>query len=305
MPSAEHQSLTRLLTEARGAFAAALALVGIELCGELEIRPGPDAVRDGGPSDLLPDGTLIAHRRDGEAEEAFVVDVQLRRDPSKPDTWVVYVSITRRRLRCPTTLVVVTPYQGVANWAAQPIEIGRGASLAAVVIGPRQIPPEVSLERAREVPTLATLAVVAHGRGPHAEHVGRVAIETIRYMLARNDDHTRYHADVVYAFLDDDVRRKLETEMEARIEGPPYSSYLRRLEAEGWERGQAEGWRRGQAEGQVRGQAIMLVHLIDGRGLRATEPQRARMLSCTDERLLQHWFDRAITASSVDEILAP
>ena len=85
----------------------------------------------------------------------------------------------------------------------------------------------------------------------------------------------------------------------------------RAAEVEAWladhpdEARQAEGWRRGQAEGQVRGQAIMLVHLIDGRGLRATEPQRARMLSCTDERLLQHWFDRAITASSVDEILAP
>ena len=30
-----------------------------------------------------------------------------------------------------------------------------------------------------------------------------------------------------------------------------------------------------------------------------------KIKNCTDERLLQHWFDRAITASSVDEILAP
>ncbi|MCA9655702.1 MAG: hypothetical protein KC501_37680 [Myxococcales bacterium] len=303
----------------RGALAVALSLVGIEIPAELELRPGPEAVRDG-TSDLLPDGTLVAHWSDGEAEEAFVLDVQLRKDPSKPTNWVVYVSITRRRLRCPTSLVVVTPFEGVESWAAGPIEIGRGHSLVPIVIGPSSIPHDVSLERAREIPMLATLAVVAHGRGPHAEQVGRVAIDTIRAMVAGEDQEAGYHADVVYAFLDEDVRRTLEEEMNVRVEGPPYSSYLRQLEAQGHMKGLAEGRMAGReeglaegreeglaeglAEGRMEGRAQMLLALAARRGLRMTARQRSRVRSCADEALLMRWFDRTITATSATEIFS-
>lgn len=56
------------------------------------------------------------------------------------------------------------------------------------------------------------------------------------------------------------------------------------------------------AEGMTKGMGQMLVQLLDSRGLVLTHALRERIASCKDELLLQQWFQRAITATTLTEI---
>src|SRR5262245_46834599 len=78
---------------------------------------------------------------DGGPVLAVVVEVQLRVDPRKRQTWPAYVATLHARLGCPVVLLVVCPDGPVADWCASPIVIGQpGLVLTPVVLGPRQVP---------------------------------------------------------------------------------------------------------------------------------------------------------------------
>ncbi|MCX4243674.1 hypothetical protein [Paraliomyxa miuraensis] len=55
-------------------------------------------------------------------------------------------------------------------------------------------------------------------------------------------------------------------------------------------------------EGILKGMARMLERLFVLRGLSLTDELRERLAECKDESLLQRWFDRAVTATSLTEI---
>jgi hypothetical protein len=64
-----------------------------------------------------------------------------------------------------------------------------------------------------------------------------------------------------------------------------------------------QGRAEGQAEGLAQGHIEMLLHLL---GKRFTVPVsiRSRVMACTDTTQISTWFDRAITATSLDEVFA-
>ncbi|MFJ7131460.1 hypothetical protein [Streptomyces fungicidicus] len=64
--------------------------------------------------------------------------------------------------------------------------------------------------------------------------------------------------------------------------------------------GQAEGFR----EGRAAGKAEQLLRLMERRGFSPLEETRQRVTTCTDMPLLDLWFDRAIDATTLDEIFA-
>lgn len=291
MPSAKYQSLARLLTEGRGVLREILAFAGVDVPEDLELRPGPDAVRGGGPHDYFPDGTMVAQgTTDYEALEAFIVEVQLSEDSRKQFTWPLYVAVTRNRLRCPTTLVVFTDSDEVARWAARVIEANGDISIRAVVIGPRQIPRTLSIERAREVPALAVLAIVAHGRGPEARQLGSIAWAAVRPLVDRGDELGMLYLDVMLAYLDPRVLEQILEDDMMILGYEPISPYFKRRDAEVF------------AKGRARGMARMLERLMERQGLDPTDEQRRSIVSCNDPDTLQHWFDRALGATNATEI---
>ncbi|MEX1365107.1 MAG: hypothetical protein AB1Z98_18400 [Nannocystaceae bacterium] len=268
-----------------------LGWVGIDVPGTLELRPGPDAMRDGSAHDLFADGTMVAHASNGDDESrAFVLEVQLREDLRKYLTWAYYVIVTRRRLGCPVTLLVFTDDEDVARWAERPIDVSPGLVLSPTVIGPSNIPRDLTLELSRNVPALAVLAVVGHGRGSDAERLGRMALEVTRPMFARGEDHARLYVDVIFAYLDRAVLQKvLEDEMNLQTY-EPISDFLKEHIARGRTEGRTEGLR----EGTVR--------LLERRGLEPSAEQRQRLAACTDVAQLKRWFDRAVMAKTVAEV---
>ncbi|WP_069166370.1 hypothetical protein [Nocardia altamirensis] len=57
-----------------------------------------------------------------------------------------------------------------------------------------------------------------------------------------------------------------------------------------------------RAEGAFEARSKNIVRLLDRRGVNVPDTVRARILACRDGDRLDHWFDRAITATTVDEL---
>ncbi|MCL2730768.1 MAG: hypothetical protein FWE15_12195 [Actinomycetia bacterium] len=60
----------------------------------------------------------------------------------------------------------------------------------------------------------------------------------------------------------------------------------------------------GHKSGQLEDAREKLLRLLDKRGLTASEAIRGRVESCTDMGMINTWFDRAIDASSLDEVFS-
>jgi hypothetical protein len=66
-------------------------------------------------------------------------------------------------------------------------------------------------------------------------------------------------------------------------------------------------WRsfnRGKAEGEVAGEIKALLMILKQRRLAITDDQQRRIVACTDLATLDRWLDRALLATSVDELLS-
>jgi len=63
-----------------------------------------------------------------------------------------------------------------------------------------------------------------------------------------------------------------------------------------------EGREEGRVEGRARATAKNLLRVLDHRAWPISAPLRARVLATSDEQILQQWFDRALTAGSLEEV---
>jgi hypothetical protein len=59
-----------------------------------------------------------------------------------------------------------------------------------------------------------------------------------------------------------------------------------------------------KAEGRAEGEAGMLLRVLAARGFDVPGHVRERVLSCTDLGQLEGWGDRAVTASSLDDVFS-
>jgi hypothetical protein len=220
----------------------------------------------------------------------IVVEVQLQRDDRKRFTWPVYVAGLRARLECPACVLVVTPSDAVADWCRTPIDLGPGAALSPLVIGPASVPVVDDAAVAQRDPELAVLSVLAHGHEPHAEAIGLVAILAARHL---SDERQVLYSDLVYAALSQAARTALEGLM---------ASGTYEFQSEFAKKHQAKGRAEGVAEGEAKGRAEALLDVLEARGLPVSDEARARILACTDAAQLAAWVRSAVTAASVDEL---
>jgi hypothetical protein len=329
MPSRTHQGLVRLVT------GYPHLLVGlVRRCfgfrvPRVALLPGPETVRVFG-SERVADAVLVAWRRRGVARESLVVEVQLRVARGKRQAWALYVVGTWAKLGSPTTLVVLTPSERVARWASRAIDIGRGRTLCQpLVLGPRQIPAEMSLTRARARPESLALSVLIHGHKRGSLSLGRTAIIVARELLASRNEERMVLADLILGAVNGAVRKIVEAEMivdgqvwfsdvvgnimkkraKARKEGlaEGRTKGLAEGRTKGLAEGLAEGRTKGLAEGRTKGLAEgvtkALLMVLEARGLRPTSAQQARIERCQDRKQLETWLQRAVAASSVSAIL--
>jgi hypothetical protein len=166
----------------------------------------------------------------------------------------------------------------VADWCRTPIDLGPGAALSPLVIGPASVPVVDDAAMAQRDPELAVLSVLAHGHEPHAEAIGHAALLAALHL---SDERQMLYSDLIFAALS----QAAQTALEGIMAGGTYEF-------------QSEFAKKHQAKG--RAQAVL--EFLEARGLPVSDEARARILACTDAALLAAWVRKAVTVASVDEL---
>ncbi|HEX7841547.1 MAG TPA: hypothetical protein VF469_28945 [Kofleriaceae bacterium] len=217
-----------------------------------------------------------------------VVEAQLRRDDRKHYTWPQYAMNARARHRCPCIVAVVTTSPRVAHWASQPIDVGNGTVFRQHIIGPGSIPKLTDPERAAREPELAVLSAMAHGRR-NTPAARRIAVAAFAGLSRLPDDDQR----LLYSLL---VERSLGAALRKALE---MQADIRKYMSASQQR----SYDKARTEGKAEGKAEAVLTILAQRGLPMTVRQRHKIRQCTDLATLDRWLDRALSVTSVDELL--
>lgn len=165
--------------------------------------------------------------------------------------------------------------------------------------------------RARAGPALVRLTwlMLHHGRTEHlaerlpewealflqvytapdgVENLGRV----VRYLLSIGDKEARDAAGQV-----------LHSVMTAQRAEELMKSYGDELIEQGLQRGLERGREEGREQGRTQERAESVLRILAARGVQVGDAARQKILTCTDAALLSCWFDRALTATTLSDVL--
>ncbi|MFI6320863.1 hypothetical protein ACIBG8_25220 [Nonomuraea sp. NPDC050556] len=235
------------------------------------------------PTEYRADAALLYGPRD--AKLGVVIEVQLKKDVRKHESWLAYIANLRARDHCGVCLVVICPDQTTARWARKPIETGHpGLVLTPLVIGPDNTPVITDVAEAVGNIGLAAVSAITHGKHPQ--------IKTILAVLAKALDSidremAQEYADCVIVALDGDAQEEMKRMMAAK-------SYLY----------QSDYAQKLRAEGRAEGEAEAILMVLDARRVLLSEGDRDRIRSCTDLAVLDEWVRRAIVVESADDLFA-
>jgi hypothetical protein len=192
-------------------------------------------------------------------------------------------------------LMVVAPDAAVARWCARPIELGHpGFVLQPLVLGPEAIPVIVDEQAARADPELAVLSAIAHGR---REEVGSaIARAILGAAQGLDDERCSFYVDLTMASLSAAARRTLEALMKSG-KYEYQTEFVRK-----WI---IQGRQEGLEQGRLVGERMALFKVLNARGFQVDDVAGQRIMECTELAQLESWLDKAVTASSVQELFEP
>lgn len=146
-------------------------------------------------------------------------------------------------------------------------------------------------------PELAVLSAILHGKGEHAEAVGRAARQA-----AANLDDTRsnLYTDLVLYAVHAAARVILESLMSHPHEYK--SDFARRYYGQGHTEGKAEGKAEGEVVGEARGERKLLLRLLERRFGPLPAWVTARVAEAAPEQV-EAWGDHLFDASSLESLL--
>ena len=231
---------------------------------------------------------------------AIVVEVQLLPDEDKRTTWPVYLSCLRERMDCPTALLVVTPHEATAAWAAQPIELGHpGFILRPLVMGPDMVPVVRDEVAARQDPELTVLSAMAHGFEPVGLDIARAALGALGQL---DDERARLYVDLVWSRLNDAAKAALEALMQGNYEYQ--SDFARKYHGQGLQEGREEGGEEGKQEGRQEEARQALLDVLGARGWSPSPELLGRIGACADLAQLKAWLRLAVSAPALEEVFS-
>jgi len=166
-------------------------------------------------------------------------------------------------------------------------------------LGARPGPPLVRLawlvlrhgrseELARKLPDWVTLFAQVQAGPEGAEHL----VVVIRYLLWTGGKAVHKAArQVLHSLVDGQRAEEL------------MGSWAEEMIERGVEKGLARGREEGREEGRLQERAEAVLRILTKRGVQVDEAARRRILSCTDGATLDRWFDRALNATALSEVL--
>lgn len=235
------------------------------------------------------DAVVELRDRDDGVIAAVIVEVQLGIDAGKRDTWPLYITALRAKLKRPVVLLVVTSESVVTRWARTKIAIGHpGFDLTPIVVGFDDVPRSIDRISAQRVPELAVLSAMAH---PELE-VAEAAVDAISQLP---EDQNRLYLDVVMTLLPARIRQILEARV---LQGYKYQSeFALRYYNQGHEKGREEG----RNEGRNEGLRLAVLALAQSRLDAVTVEDHAAIEAIRDEHGLTELINALGRASSSSE----
>jgi len=278
MPSQAHAVLVDLFRQSQSLTLDLLRTAGVQV---RNWQPTiVDSTRPVTSSDYHVD--LAVRCSDGRRKTRLLVlvEIQLQTDRDKLRSWPLYQAAARAQYECDACLLVVALTERVARWARKPIPLGPGGSVfRAIVFGPSDVPHHFE----HPTPELSLLSGLAHGK---------------------TDPATLDAAITAIAPLDDAQRSKDYMDVLRYHVGEAFERALERLMATTEHKYLSDWARKYYDEGEAKGEARALLRILAARGLEISDEARAQVLACQDLARLDAWLTRALTATSVAEIIA-
>lgn len=291
-PSRLHESVVELFRSRPGLVVELLAdVLGYAVPEHAQARLASNDLSDYQPTEYRADAVVTLTDAAGTPVLAVVVEAQLRPDGDKRWSWPAYLANLQARLQCPVVLVVVCPTAEAGGCAVPHVTGHPGYVLWPLVVGPEQVAPITEVGQACRHPELAALALLAHPDHPEFERFFHTLVTALDQS---NHEHAGLYTDMVLASASPAVRQRLEEFMATRTY-EYQSNFARRYYTEG----EAQGEARGRAEGEVRA----LLAILRARGIPVPEDIHIRITACTDLDQLDTWVHRAITATTIHDIL--
>ena len=282
MPSMAHEILVDLFKN-RPSLAAEILVevLGVPLPDYTEARIASADLTEIQPAEYRAD--VVALLLDGAAPvRVVIVEVQLGIDPQKRLSWPAYATVSRAVHGCPAALLVVAPDPVVAEWCAEPIEIGiPGFVLRPPVLRRNAVPVVTDLGEAARRPELGVLSAMAHDETEQGATIASAVLPAIQGL---DEDRARLYYDLVYNSLNEAARRALE----AMMKGYEYQSDFAKKYV---------------AQGRTEEAARNLLTVLRARGLAVPDAVRERILAQKDTERLERWLEKAAVATSVSAVL--
>lgn len=323
MPTLTHESLVNMF-RVRPALAVDLlrTTFGVAVPEFERVSVAEADATEAVPVEFRADLVVELWARDAQGVErrvlVIVLEAQLATDDDKTYTWPVYASVMRARRRCPAYVLVVTLDVSVAAWASRAIEVSPGlGTWRPLVLGPVETPRVDDPKYAQAHPELAVMSTAMHA---NTDARGEALVRAIPAALHVLDAESgRAYFLMLKQVLKPALRALIERLM---IEKTPYGEFevpawLHKAEQaardegrekgreEGREKGREEGRAEGREEGREEGLARSVLTVLSTRGLVPTDAERTKVLACRDERRLERWLRKAVTARSVAAVLKP
>jgi Domain of unknown function (DUF4351) len=283
MPSQLHEAHL-LLFRNHPALAAELirGALGVELPAFSEAREVSADLTEIQPAEYRAD-LVVELWADAMPVYGIVVEVQLAESVRKPFVWPAYVVNLRARLECPVALLVVTPDESVARWAARTVCLGGLHYFTPYVLGPSSVPVVTDEAQARQNPELAVLSAMAHGRDADAVRAIEIAIAAQRASIGLDADRSGIYGDLIMSSLGEAAREALKTMATQKYEFQ--SDFAKHYFAAGRAEGKAEGEAHGRAALVLR-QLMTRFGLVEGGVIERVERASIEELDAIGERLL-------------------
>jgi hypothetical protein len=313
MPSIKHEAAAQILHQDPQLVAMLLGMCGVTLPSGAVPVAADSNLSDRDPTELRADNVLVFEGTDGKV--VVIAEVQKdKRDVGRIYAWPAYLCNARAKHKCDAILLVLALSRRAARESAKVIRTGHpGFNLVPLIRGPGTLPPPEGhvfgpqltilniltgdLDLTDHAARLLALLLIAKAPSELiagytrllltlAPQSARASLEELMFM-----DHLK--DDFVDGLIAEGLTKGLA---QGLAKGLKYG-----LE-QGLEQGRAKGLAQGLAQGMSEGEAQLLLRAMTARGLVVPDGIRLRVTECTDSAQLELWFDRAMSATTIDEI---
>ncbi|WP_028812378.1 hypothetical protein [Streptomyces flavidovirens] len=277
----------RVFQEDPGVFSRTFRALRLPFDDPVAVTLLPTDLTESRPLERRVDTLLRFDTADPDSGFLLAVEAQGKKDLGKPASWTYYLAYLYAKYGIPPLLLVVCQDKNTAAWAAEPVDIGPpqwpALTMRPLVLGPHNVPAITDpVTACRDIP-LAALAAITHGKDPDAGAI----LKALAAALKTVDEDTAS----IYIEL-----------TEQGLGTAPAADIWRDLMAVDLSFFRSQTAERLRGEGRAEGRAEDILKLLSKRGVAVPDDTRDRITACTDPDTLSVWFDRAITATSAEEL---